>query len=49
MEASVSMENYEIIVVDNGSCEENKAKIAAYLSDVNAKYIYQSMIRDTYI
>lgn len=33
--------NYEIIVVDNGSSEKHKVKIANYLEEKNAKYIYQ--------
>ena len=32
--------NYEIIVVDNGSNDENRQVIEKYLSDVNAAYIY---------
>ena len=34
--------NYEIIVVDNGSSQENKEKIEAYLETVNALYVYDS-------
>ncbi len=33
--------NYEIIVVDNGSTEKNRAEISAFLSGVGAKYIYR--------
>ena len=33
--------NYEIVVVDNGSSEENRAVIARYLADVDAKYVYE--------
>lgn len=33
--------NYEIIVVDNGSGDDNKCIIENYLSDIGAKYIYQ--------
>lgn len=36
-------DNYEIIVVDNGSGEEQKEKISAYLESNGAKYIYQKM------
>lgn len=32
--------NYEIIVVDNGSNDENRAVIQAYLADAGAVYIY---------
>lgn len=32
--------NYEIIVLDNGSGEENRRQIADYLEKRNAKYIY---------
>ena len=32
--------NYEIIVVDNGSSEENRASIEAFLSQVSARYLY---------
>ncbi len=32
---------YEIIVVDNGSEQDNKTKISEYLSNINAKYIYE--------
>lgn len=33
----------EILVVDNGSTPQNKARIAAYLTDRNAMYLYQPM------
>ena len=33
--------NYEIIVVDNGSTEENKTTIERYLSDNNCIYVYE--------
>lgn len=33
--------NYEIIVVDNGSSDENRAILETYLSSVNAKYVYE--------
>lgn len=33
--------HYEVIVVDNGSSEENRDRIAAYLSQVHAKYLYE--------
>lgn len=36
-------ENYEIIVVDNGSNEENKAQIESYLEEQKAAYIYELM------
>ena len=32
--------NYEIIVIDNGSNDENRAVIQAYLADAGAVYIY---------
>lgn len=32
--------NYEIVVVDNGSSQENKVVIGAYLERVGARYIY---------
>ena len=35
--------NYEIIVVDNGSTEENKAIISHYLNRMGVKYIYKKM------
>lgn len=35
--------NYEIIVVDNGSNAANRERIAEYLKDKNAQYIYQPM------
>ncbi|GEM_PF-153909 len=35
--------NYEIIVVDNGSKDENKQIISRYLKVLGAKYIYRSM------
>lgn len=33
--------HYEIVVVDNGSSEENRAVIAQYLADVGARYVYE--------
>ncbi len=33
--------NYEIIVVDNGSDDENRAMIEPYLEHVGAKYLYE--------
>ena len=33
--------NYEIIVVDNGSEENNRIKIEKYLESIKAKYIYE--------
>jgi len=33
--------NYEIVVVDNGSQEENRARIREYLSCVGATYVYE--------
>jgi len=38
-----SYKNYEIVVVDNGSSDKNKAVIAEYLSSENARYIYEKM------
>lgn len=35
--------NYEIIVVDNGSNEENKEKIEAFLKEIEAVYYYEKM------
>lgn len=35
--------NYEIIVVDNGSCSEAKKDIEKYLSDNGIRYIYKPM------
>ncbi|MGN0514543.1 MAG: glycosyltransferase [Lachnospiraceae bacterium] len=35
--------NFEVIVVDNGSNEQNKAKIEALLKEYNCKYIYRPM------
>lgn len=35
--------NYEIIVVDNGSCEENKEKYAKLCSENNCVYEYQPL------
>lgn len=37
--------NFEIIVVDNGSNQTNKARIAAYLEEKNGTYLYE---RDTF-
>lgn len=33
-------QNYEIIVIDNGSCEENHEEISKYLNKKEIKYIY---------
>lgn len=33
--------NYEIVVVDNGSCEENRLKMQTYLNEVGARYLYE--------
>lgn len=33
--------NYEIVVVDNGSSEENRAMIEAYLKEAGAVYVYE--------
>lgn len=38
--AFTNYKNYQIIVVDNGSNQENRVAIEAYLGDVGAKYIY---------
>lgn len=35
--------NYEIVVVDNGSKEENRQWISDYLEEKGAKYLYQPM------
>lgn len=35
--------NYEIIIVDNGSSEDNRSKIAAFIADKNIKYCYEIM------
>lgn len=35
--------NYEIIVVDNGSNEENRQWISQYLNEMGAEYLYQPM------
>ena len=34
-------QNYEIIVVDNGSLDQNRMRIEPYLSSVGAQYIYE--------
>lgn len=34
--------NYEIIIVDNGSCERQKKEYAMYLNEVDGKYIYET-------
>lgn len=36
-------ENYEIVVVDNGSSEFNKEKISRYASENNVNYVYEPM------
>lgn len=35
--------NFEFIVVDNGSCEEQRKEIEDYLADKQARYYYQKM------
>jgi len=40
----ITYENYEIIIVDNGSSEENKEKITEYISKYDfIKYVYHKM------
>lgn len=36
-------ENYEIIIVDNGSSDENRDKIEAFITGKNIKYCYEAM------
>lgn len=33
--------NYEFVVVDNGSCEENRRRVEEYLKAVGGKYVYE--------
>ncbi len=41
IEKNTSYTEYEIIVVDNGSCAENKEKIETFLKDKKVAYIYK--------
>lgn len=33
--------NFEIVVVDNGSCEENRQRIDQYLQKIGGRYVYE--------
>ena len=43
MDEVTGYRNYEVIVVDNGSSEENRAKLEALTAKYNATYLYEPM------